>query len=51
MEKAGLQRPSIKKWDQSGSTVPDMPAIVVSETPDPKTKQEKKNFFSQLKFD
>jgi adenylate cyclase len=55
MEKAGLQRPSIKIKKEPGSTTPDLPAIAVSETPATirnfETKPEKKDFFSQLKFD
>ncbi|MDR0609352.1 MAG: FHA domain-containing protein [Planctomycetaceae bacterium] len=55
MERAGLQHSSAKKKSELGSTTPDLPAITVTETPatviKPATKSEKKDFFSQLKFD
>jgi adenylate cyclase len=55
MERAGLQHPSIKKKKELGSTTPDLPTIAVIETPttamNSETKSEKKDFFSQLKFD
>ncbi|MDR3197215.1 MAG: FHA domain-containing protein [Planctomycetaceae bacterium] len=55
MERAGLQRPSVKKKEEMGSTAPDLPAIIISKTPvtntTPDANSEKKDFFSQLKFD
>lgn len=55
MERAGIERPSAKKKEEIGSTTPDFPAIIISKTPaapiKPETNSEKKDFFSQLKFD
>ncbi|MDR2115045.1 MAG: FHA domain-containing protein [Planctomycetaceae bacterium] len=58
MERAGLQHSSAKNKEEMGSTAPDLPAIVISKTPattvKPETNSEnseKKDFFSQLKFD
>lgn len=52
MEKAGLQKPSPKPVEESyGSTIPDDDPIVVAPAPKPVANQEKKDFFSQLKFD
>jgi hypothetical protein len=55
MERAGLQHSSIKKKKEPDSTTPDLPAITVTETHvtamNSETKSEKKDFFSQLKFD
>jgi hypothetical protein len=51
MERAGLQRPTVKKTEELGSTISDMPVIVVPETPAPNPQRGKKDFFSQLKFD
>ncbi|MCL2742959.1 MAG: FHA domain-containing protein [Planctomycetaceae bacterium] len=52
MERAGLERPSHKRREEPGSTVPDMPVVVtppVKNTPTPPS--ERKDFFSTLKFD
>lgn len=56
LEKAGLQRPSLKRQEEpeendgdSGSTQPDMP-IIISGLP-PLKPGEKRDFFSKLKFD
>ncbi|MDR0704631.1 MAG: FHA domain-containing protein [Planctomycetaceae bacterium] len=55
MERAGLQRLSIKTKKEPDSTIPDLPTITFFETLvteiNPETKIEKKDFFSQLKFD
>ncbi|MDR1271015.1 MAG: FHA domain-containing protein [Planctomycetaceae bacterium] len=55
LEKAGLQRPSIRKKEDVGSTAPDLPEISISKNPatpvKPETTPIKKDFFSQLKFD
>jgi adenylate cyclase len=55
MERAGLQHSSTKKKRELDSTTPDLPTIVTFEAlfaaMNPETKPEKKDFFSQLKFD
>ncbi|MDR0337650.1 MAG: FHA domain-containing protein [Planctomycetaceae bacterium] len=56
LEKAGLQRPSIRKKEDFGSTTPDLPTIEIVPNPTPTPKQtnnntEKKDFFAQLQFD
>ncbi|MDR0871496.1 MAG: FHA domain-containing protein [Planctomycetaceae bacterium] len=51
LEKAGLQKPSSKPvWDETASTVPDMPAVVIAQ-PQKQEPVQKKNFFADLKFD
>jgi adenylate cyclase len=55
MERAGLQRPAVKAKKEPDSTTPDLPMFTVTETlatvMNSEAKPQKKDFFSQLKFD
>lgn len=57
MEKIGAQRPTLKPvWDETASTIPDMPAVNIVNTntppkPLPAPVRENRDFFSELKFD
>lgn len=51
LEKAGLERPSFKRKEEPGSTVPDMPVVITPESRPKGESYEKRDFFSQLKFD
>ena len=51
MEKAGLQRPSLKQAEDPGSTIPDMPIVISPAIPSADSERNKIDFFSQLKFD